>query len=124
MQQLLVWLPEDHRLYWLLGEIYNAQGKVGTAREILKDLVENRQQRFRELVEHRQKLSQFAGGDPDSNPVISIEEPASEAAKSPASEPVVQWRSVAVGFGAGLIFALFAYWQIKEIQRRLKRTKH
>ena len=47
VQQLVVWLPDDLRLYWLLGEVYNAQGSetdkenrsgIRAAYQIFKDL--------------------------------------------------------------------------------------
>src|SRR5262245_15497398 len=42
VEQLLVWLPFDQRLQWLLGEVLNAQGDpedVKAARKIFDDLV-------------------------------------------------------------------------------------
>jgi hypothetical protein len=32
VQQLLIWMPYDARLVWLLGELANAQGQIGAAR--------------------------------------------------------------------------------------------
>ncbi len=34
VQQLLLWLPSDRRLYWQLGELYNAQGDLRRAEAI------------------------------------------------------------------------------------------
>jgi hypothetical protein len=34
VEQLLIWLPQDVRLYWLLGELLNARGEYATAGEI------------------------------------------------------------------------------------------
>src|SRR5207249_8586641 len=31
VQQLLLWLPDDTRLYWLLGELYRADGDLKAA---------------------------------------------------------------------------------------------
>ena len=36
VQQLVLWHPQDARLYWLLGELYNADGDVETAANILE----------------------------------------------------------------------------------------
>src|SRR5205085_4989182 len=58
VQQLLVWLPGDDRLYWLLGELYNAQGgpkNIRAARMIFDELAGfgGRDVRSAELAEHR-----------------------------------------------------------------------
>lgn len=52
---LLLSMPTDARLAWLLGELFNAQGDVLTASTILKDLVE-RGVSAPELREHRRVL--------------------------------------------------------------------
>jgi hypothetical protein len=38
IQQLFLWMPDDLRLYWLLGELYNAEGEVDVARKILEEI--------------------------------------------------------------------------------------
>jgi hypothetical protein len=40
--QLVMWLPLDNRLYWLLGELLNARGDVVSAADILSELVVGR----------------------------------------------------------------------------------
>jgi tetratricopeptide (TPR) repeat protein len=39
VQQLLIWMPDDARLYWLLGELLNAQGDVDSAKTVLTDFL-------------------------------------------------------------------------------------
>src|SRR5947209_2972405 len=34
VQQVVLWAPEDSRLYWQLGELYNAQGDLEAAAEV------------------------------------------------------------------------------------------
>lgn len=41
VQQLLVWLPEDARLHWLLAELANAQGQTRAAAEAMSLAVNN-----------------------------------------------------------------------------------
>src|SRR5262249_15078910 len=41
-EQLLLWLPRDDRLYWLLGEVLNATGNVENAASVLNELVSAR----------------------------------------------------------------------------------
>ncbi len=54
--QLALWLPLDDRLYWLLGEVLNAQGDVTAAATVLDQLVYGRRFAARAAVEHRQVL--------------------------------------------------------------------
>jgi hypothetical protein len=118
VEQLLVWMPDDVRLYWLLGELYNARGDTGFALEIFSEIV-NKGGRFPALREHRRVLqsqvrqqgtsaggSQGGGGAP----------PAPDATEQPwAPSP---WETLALGFLLGLVVAFLGYWQIKEILRR------
>jgi tetratricopeptide (TPR) repeat protein len=39
VQQLLIWMPDDNRLYWLLGELLNAQGDVEGATTVFSDFL-------------------------------------------------------------------------------------
>ena len=55
--QLLVWSPNDDRLYWQLGELLNAGGVVQDAYKVFDELVNNRSEStVRELQEHRKIL--------------------------------------------------------------------
>jgi tetratricopeptide (TPR) repeat protein len=57
VMQLLFWLPNDNRLYWLLAELLNAQGDVLAAERIFYDLVEQRNyKQAREVRQHYQIL--------------------------------------------------------------------
>lgn len=57
MQQLVIWLPGDERLSWLLAEVLNAYGNVAEAWTIL-DGLSNRGYSPRDLKEHRQVLKE------------------------------------------------------------------
>ena len=57
--QLLVWSPNDDRLYWQLGELLNSCGKVRNAYKILDELVVVRSRTgIRELQNHRAVLKE------------------------------------------------------------------
>lgn len=57
--QLVLWLPNDDRLFWLLGELLNAQGDVAAAETVLSELVRGRNQTgVKELFNHRKELVQ------------------------------------------------------------------
>jgi tetratricopeptide (TPR) repeat protein len=52
--QLVVWLPFDDRVYWLLGELLNAAGHVVEAAEVLDELVfQRRYDPSPEIRQHR-----------------------------------------------------------------------
>jgi hypothetical protein len=54
MQQLVFWNPHDARLYWQLGEVYNARGEGKIALELMDECVNTpRSYSNRILMEHR-----------------------------------------------------------------------
>ena len=116
VEQLLVWLPNDLRLYWLLGELLNAQGDPKAARKILDEIVYDHKVRAKTLMERRQILNNWT--EPPEPGPFNPEDP-------PGPKPTVvgfDWRGLAVAFFAGLIVAIFAHWQIREIRRRRQKT--
>ncbi|HJT79023.1 MAG TPA: hypothetical protein VJ739_17640, partial [Gemmataceae bacterium] len=54
VSQLCLWLPFDNRLYWLLGELLNAQGNIADAGTVMMELEDARGFHNRELHRHRQ----------------------------------------------------------------------
>ena len=54
--QLVIWLPHDSRLYWLLGEVFNARGGAYPAYKILEELMVGRSFSPPELRDHRRVL--------------------------------------------------------------------
>jgi tetratricopeptide (TPR) repeat protein len=40
VEQLLIWLPDDIRLYWQLGELLNARGDVESAKIVFKEVLD------------------------------------------------------------------------------------
>lgn len=129
--QLVLWLPRDNRLYWLLGEMYNATGNVAAAEAILSDLVyRGAFGATKEIKAHRQVLREALARLPDTEPVTPpVVQPAAktDAPSSPAEKPLENsapqswtpdWRQVGVGFLAGVLVAVFAQLQVREIRRR------
>lgn len=122
VQQLLIWLPDDNRLYWLLGEIYNARGSpedLRAAFTIFDDLVDlqKRQYRPQELVEHYRALEDKVKTLPPPQVINPIDIDVAEK-KIEEAAPAFDWRNLVVGFGSGVIFGVFALWQLREIRRR------
>src|SRR5205823_11097654 len=59
VQQLLLWLPHDARLQWLLAELYNAAGDPGSALTLLNECVEAMRFHPALLREHQRALLQY-----------------------------------------------------------------
>jgi tetratricopeptide (TPR) repeat protein len=126
VQQLLVWLPEDNRLYWQLGEIYNAAGSpddMRTAYALFDDLVDLQKRQYRptELVEHWRLLEDRVAALPSDSRVSDLEKELDKAEEKKEEAPLAfDWRSFLIAFGFGAVVALFLHWQIQEIRRRRK----
>jgi tetratricopeptide (TPR) repeat protein len=147
VQQLLVWMPQDLRLYWLLGELMNANGDVDGAEVVFSEmlakfavikagfgdaspkrweskflekfpLVGQRLLALREHIKNRQTPLEDVK---DSGPKKAAQDPGKKppATNDPSVAPLkIDWQTLAVGFGAGMLVALFATWQFREIKRR------
>jgi hypothetical protein len=148
VEQLVMWMPHDMRLYWLLGELFNAAGDVGAAKSIFEEVVAkwNPQAAKDKLGagagfarDPRQTATTGFQRDPtlpklfkehldvlraQPLPEPTVVEPMTAPAPAPAkppqetAAPPVEWRSLGIGFGTGLLVAFFAYWQIRELRRR------
>jgi hypothetical protein len=57
--QLVLWLPGDDRLYYLLGELLNSVGQVEMAYEVLDELCSNARGagKLEEIIQHRRVLA-------------------------------------------------------------------
>lgn len=126
VQQLLIWMPDDPRLYWLLGELYNARAEPGsltgrTKKEEAADLAAALRI-FEELAGYNGLLR------------VNATKAALEALRSvtlpdadlvddtkPTGPRRLDWQALAIGFGAGALVAFFGYWQFRELRRRRHR---
>jgi tetratricopeptide (TPR) repeat protein len=124
VQQLLVWLPADMRLYWLLGELYNAQGDNRTALEIFNALI-TKGGGPPELRAHRRILEAQPTATPNrSSPGLgetSISPATPKKDQQPADNSAGSsnlWQTFGVGFLAGALVALLGLWQVRELRRR------
>lgn len=107
VQQLLFWMPEDARLYWLLAELYNAQGDVKAAATIFDQCVDSRRFHTEQLRAHRLIVK---------DAVAKLQPPPVQTEKTWRDHPEILW-------GAGAILALIllplVYWQVREVRKRL-----
>jgi hypothetical protein len=130
--QLVYWRPLDDRLFWLLGEVLNARGDIGSAATVLQELVVKYRQLNRtapvELRRHAQVLQAarppievVADVKPDRNPAKGAAlAPERNATAAPAESQgwMPDWRQVVIGFVSGALVALLGVWQVREIRRR------
>jgi hypothetical protein len=106
VEQLLLWLPRDDRLYWLLGELLNARGIVEDAWQVMDDLY-----RFRnynpgaKVGEHLHVLEE-------------AKTPQREEAPPPAPSLQPNWWHLVISFLAGVLVSFFVGLQVRESRRR------
>ncbi|HJZ57225.1 MAG TPA: hypothetical protein VKE74_19805, partial [Gemmataceae bacterium] len=119
VQQLLLWFPTDTRLFWLLGELYAADGDVSSARTIFDKCVNARQYGNRKLLmDHRAAvLAALETRKPPAEPPP----PAEDA--QPPTEPTAQ--PVPIGLGAvwiyfGVVAAIVVLAAVRVLVRRGK----
>lgn len=120
VQQLLIWLPADTRLYWLLGELLNAQGDISAAAEALDECLWARRFDSATLREHRRILREAVASAPPAPPTTSPEPAAPEL---PPGWHFNRGLAVGVGAGAGLLVGLLVYLQVREVRQRRARRQ-
>lgn len=120
VEQLLVWLPEDTRLYWLLGELFNASGDVQAAATVMEDCVWNRGWTAEELKDHRRILKEARPA-----PALDVADlrapPAARTTPPPTDWLPSRRRAVAVAVIAAAAMAALTIFQIRELRRRRRR---
>ncbi|MEI7683691.1 MAG: hypothetical protein WCL32_01595 [Planctomycetota bacterium] len=133
VEQLCLWMPEDLRLYWLLGEMANAQwtpelladskkrdlavGNLKAANKIFDELVYDFKIRVNDLRERRQVLHDFIQTVEAPRPTIDEFE-TELIKKATPPEATMPTRTLLITFAAGLTVGIFAVWQFQEIRRR------
>jgi hypothetical protein len=124
VEQLIFWLPFDNRLYWLLGELYNAKGDVRSAAPIFDDLVDDkkRKEQSRILRQHWRIVREAADALPEETTENTGNVATAPVAPATSDKSPASWlpdpRAVAVGFAAGVIVTVLAGLQLREIRRR------
>jgi hypothetical protein len=140
VQQLLIWMPNDERLLWLLGEVLNARAmqfkdakekhsairNAGLVFQRLNDVSFNRsgmygqkefKHRYDVLNEHIKQLPPEEMFDPRKDEVDQFIAKPDDAEKS-LLENMVFWRTLIVGLITGFVIGVFALWQLQEMRRR------
>jgi len=119
--QLLVWLPNDARLYWLYGELLNAKGEIRAAQHVLIQLADSwRLSNVRELMQHRTVINQAVDALPPKKTAEPDLPPMKTQPPAPKSTGLwaPDWRQIGGSFLVGVIVTAFAMLQWREWARR------
>lgn len=106
-QQMVLWFPLDTRLYWLLAELYAADGKLDEAATILDECTWSRAYGNRQvLMDHRLAVRVAIDARPKPEPPAAPE------------EPPISMRTVMIYFGMIGVIGLLAL--VRSVMRRGK----
>jgi tetratricopeptide (TPR) repeat protein len=119
VQQLLLWFPEDTRLLWLLGELYNADGNLEAASKTLDLCIWSRRYESPALREHLRIVR-----DAYEAQVKAANQQPEPPAPTATSILPGAWQLYTVGIIFGAVLVGLAYWQVRELLRRLGRSSH
>jgi len=109
VQQLVLWFPNDIRLYWLLGELYAAKGEFAAAKKIMDECVDSGHYSNRKvLMQHREAVAKLANAQLSAEQPFAIHSPPPEQPEQPADAVPFSFRAIWIYFGAVAAIALFA----------------
>jgi hypothetical protein len=114
VQQLVLWFPYDTRLYWLLGELYAAEGDFRSAKKIMDECVDSLSYSNRKvLMQHRHAVSKAAeqAKPPDEDALF---------ADKPAEQPHVAFTMSTVWVYVGVVGAIAALAFVRAMLKRRK----
>lgn len=111
VQQLVLWFPNDIRLYWLLGELYAAKGEFTAAKKIMDECVDSGHYSNRKvLMQHREAVTKLAKTElPAEQPLNIQPSPPPEQPDQPGNAVPFSLRAIWIYFGAVAAVALFAF---------------
>jgi hypothetical protein len=124
VQQLVLWHPQDARLYWLLGELYNADGDFETAAKIMDECAFVMGYRSPVLRRHKLILQDAATTQAKTRAEEAEKARAAAAAEEQAARDAERdyqkrrWWIIACAVGLGV---LLVYYQAREVIRRFRR---
>ncbi|MSR54407.1 MAG: hypothetical protein EXS09_14140 [Gemmataceae bacterium] len=118
VQQMILWHPKDARLYWLLGELYNAEGEIEIAARILDACSFNMGYSNPNLIRHRQILL-FGVEEIAAQKKAAREREAEEERQLESERQRRFWWILSIGVALGV---LLVYYQGRELIRRVRRS--
>jgi hypothetical protein len=126
VQQLLLWAPWDTGLYWLLAELYAADGQLGAADTIFFQCANSRQYSNRPvLMDHRRAVQvakeKQAAQSGSGELVLTAADPPAPADQPDGSQYLPdRWQVILVGAVFGLIALALAALQVRALARRYR----
>lgn len=121
VQQMILWDPDDSRLWWQLAELYNAFGDLESASQVfamLLDFTSPLRLNVREVKDHARAVDEALTIQRTiAEQMRAAKERQEEAARREA-EHKQRMRELAVGSGVGLVLLFVTYWQTREFIRR------
>jgi hypothetical protein len=135
VEQLLMWMPTDQRLLWLLGETMNACVMDYPDGDERNDMIRSAHQVFAKLdsFEYPQSFAAAIKSRKEALGAVAKTLPERRALKldfkiadpdigdKPSLANEDWWRALGVGFITGLAVGMFAIWQVQEFRRRRQR---
>jgi hypothetical protein len=131
VQQLILWDPDDNRLWWQLGELYNADGDLKSAAHVfnlLLDIQGGRKYTNRELIEHNaivspawQRQQEIESQLQETRRRADQEKKQRAEEDKRRAERQKQLRELLVAGSVALVLAFISYWQTREFIRRRQR---
>jgi len=134
VMQLLIWMPTDQRLKWLLGEVLNASVMDCKPGDERNDMIRSVHRVFKEMDSFEAPppygaKAIKAQADTLAKAVAALPPPREldparfgldkdKDLPSTTAAPFDWWRTLGVGFLTGLAVGMFAVWQIQEYRRR------
>jgi len=120
VEQLLLWMPSDTRLYWQYGELLNASGDTNQAAQVMDECLWNRRYDAPLLRQHRQILREAVAAQTAEPGGLAL--PAPEPAPASGGWRIDRGPVILVGVAAAMVTVYLAYQQVRESRRkRLKR---
>jgi len=123
VQQLLLWFPGENRLYWLLAELYAAQGDFAASFGAFHSIAWGRAYGNRKVfMDHRQAVETALNAQPRK----SADEPLLAQAPAPVTappagggeKPPISMRTIWIYFGVVSVIGLIAF--IRMMSRRVR----
>jgi tetratricopeptide (TPR) repeat protein len=123
VQQLILWFPDDTRLLWLLGELYNANGDLDSAFAVFQRCVEERSYDSPTLRERRKLVKVARDALAQQRDALAQQKQAAAKEAEQPRESVIPDNGTlwTVGAISGTIFVALAWWQFRELIRRLRK---
>ena len=148
LEQLLIWMPDDMRLYWQLGEVFNAEGDANSAKSIFMEFLKKypifldpKAEPMRDEKLIKLYLPKFTDQFPevgprltallDYTPPVPDDKSSTTQGKQQSPPPGppkkeetqlgslnIDWQTLGVGFGIGLSCGVLFVWQLREVRRR------